>query len=147
VVGQIDGDAPLRDHMGERRADELIAEIGGILGGTIRLNDEAARVAGEQFAVVCPYTDERGAQIMAERVGNLVRDRDSDDPRTVSFGISSYPKHGTSADTLMQAARNALTEARDLGGDRAVAIFSADDAIQDRLRTHVDISVVAPEYS
>jgi diguanylate cyclase (GGDEF)-like protein len=146
VVGQIDGDAPLADRLGERRADELLAEVGGLLGNTIRLNDEAARVAGEQFAVVCPYTDERGATIMAERAASIVRERETDEKHTISFGIASYPKHGTSSEALMQAARYALDEARGLGGDRSVPIFSADDAIQERLRSDtIDIEVLATE--
>lgn len=146
VVGQLDGESPLREHLGDRRADELIAQVGGMIGKTIRLNDEAALVAGDQFAVVCPYTDERGATIMAERAGSIVRDHFAEVRQTISFGISSYPKHGTSAEALMQAARNALTEARDLGGDRSVPCFSADDAIQERLRHDtIDIEVLASE--
>jgi diguanylate cyclase (GGDEF)-like protein len=145
VVGQIDGEVPLSARLGERRADELIAEVGGLLGKTIRLNDEAARVAGEQFAVVCPYTDDRGATIMADRAAGVVRDRESGERHTISFGIASYPKHGTSSDALMQAARNALQEARDLGGDRSVAFFSANDSIQERLRSDIDIEVLATE--
>ncbi|HEX8744625.1 MAG TPA: GGDEF domain-containing protein [Thermoleophilaceae bacterium] len=147
VVGQIDGESPLSDELGERRADELVSEIGQLLGRTIRLNDEAARVGAEQFAVVCPYTDERGATIMAERAGSLVRERESDEPRTISFGIVSYPKHGTSVDALMQAARHALSEARGLGGDRAVSFFSTGDSIEERLRSDVDIEVVAADYN
>jgi diguanylate cyclase (GGDEF)-like protein len=148
VVGQIDGAAPLRGHVGDRHADELLSEIGRLLGKTIRLNDEAARVGDEQFAVVCPYTDDRGATIMAERVGAIVRERESDEPLTVSFGIASYPKHGTSSEALMLSARHALEEARGLGGDRAVTFFSAGDAIEERLRSDtVEISVVAAEYS
>ena len=145
VVGQVDGDTSLSERLGERRADELLAEVGGLLGKTIRLNDEAARVAGEQFAVVCPYTDERGATIMAERAANVVRDREGEEKHTISFGIASYPKHGTTPEACMQAARHALTEARGLGGDRSVQFFSADDAIQERLRTDIDIEVLATE--
>lgn len=145
VVGQIDGEAPLGDRLGARHADELIAEVGGLLGKTIRLNDEGARVAGEQFAVVCPYTDERGATIMAERAATVVRERDAEERHTISFGIASYPKHGTSPEAVMQAARHALTEARELGGDRSVQFFSADDAIQERLRGDIDIEVLATE--
>jgi diguanylate cyclase (GGDEF)-like protein len=148
VVAQLDGDAPLREHVGERRADELLADAGARLGKTIRLNDEAARVAEEQFAVVCPYTDDQGATIMAERAGSIVRDAIGGDTaldRTISFGIASYPKHGTSPEALMHAARSALTEARELGGDRAVTFFTAGDAIEERLRSDVEIEVLVSE--
>jgi diguanylate cyclase (GGDEF)-like protein len=148
VVGQLDGEAPLRDHLGERRADEMLADVGRRLGKTIRLNDEAARVAGEQFAVVCPYTDETGATIMAERAASLVRDAIGEKgaaDRTISFGIASYPKHGTSPEAVMHAARYALDEARGLGGDRAVTFYSVENSIEERLRSDVDIEVLVGE--
>jgi diguanylate cyclase (GGDEF)-like protein len=148
VVGQLDGDAPLREHLGDRRTDELLADVGARLGKTIRLNDEAARVADEQFVVVCPYTDETGATIMAERAGSLVREA-MDEPggpdRTISFGIASYPKHGTSPEAVMGAARHALEEARSLGGDRAVTFYSVENSIEERLRSDVDIEVLVSE--
>ena len=46
----------------------------------------------------------------------------------------------------MGAAREALDEARGLGGDRAVTFFSAGDSIEERLRSDVEIEVVAAEY-
>jgi diguanylate cyclase (GGDEF)-like protein len=149
VVGQLDGEAPLREHLGDRRTDELLADVGRRIGGTIRLNDEGARVEGEQFAVVCPYTDETGATIMAERAGSLVREAMNEEggpDRTISFGISSYPKHGTSSEAVMGAARSALAEARAQGGDRAVTYFSVENSIEERLRgSDIDIEVLVAE--
>jgi diguanylate cyclase (GGDEF)-like protein len=146
VVGQLDGEGPLADHVGSRRAEELLAEVGQRIGGTVRLNDEAARVAGEQFAVVCPYTDEKGAAIMAERAASIVREAyaDAETPHTMSFGVASYPKHGTSAEGLMHAVRHALDEARQLGGDRAVTFYSVENSIEERLRSDdVEIEILS----
>jgi diguanylate cyclase (GGDEF)-like protein len=122
----------------------VLSAVGAQLGGTIRLNDEGARVEDERFAVVCPYTDERGAAIMAERLGSLVRERyASGEGHTLSFGVASYPKHGASVKAVMHAARHALEEARALGGDRAVTFFSAENSIEERLRgSAVEIAVV-----
>jgi diguanylate cyclase (GGDEF)-like protein len=136
AMAQLDGSESLIERVGDRRAEEMLAEVGAEMGRTIRLNDEAARLDDERFAVICPYTDERGATIMAERVGTLIRDRYGDTPaaHTLSFGISSYPKHGAGRDALLHAARQALEEARTLGGDRAVTSFSAENSIEERLR-------------
>ena len=136
AMAQIDGGGHLRDELGERRADELLAAIGREIGGTVRLNDEAARIRDEYFVIVCPYTDERGTAIMAERIATLVRERyrDADVSHTLSFGVASYPKHGAAADALLHAVRQALDEARALGGDRAVTHFSAENSIEERLR-------------
>ena len=147
VIGQVDGQGTIRERLG-RRADEVLARVGRTLGGTIRLNDEAARVDDELFAIVCPYTDERGAAIMAERIGTLVREDSAagDSPQTLSFGVGSYPKHGASADTVLRAVRHALLEARGLGGDRAVTFYSAENSIEDRLRgSGVELQVLDAE--
>lgn len=147
VVGQLDGEAPLADRFGANRADEILADVGARIGSTIRLNDEGGRVEGEQFAVVCPYTDERGAAIMAERAASIVRDAyaEASPPHTMSFGIASYPKHGTSTEAIMQSARHALGEARQLGGDRAVTFYSVENSIEERLRSDIDIEVVTAD--
>jgi diguanylate cyclase (GGDEF)-like protein len=148
VIAALDGEGSLRERLGERRADEVLAAVGGDLGGTIRLNDEAARVDDEFFTVICPYTDERGAAIMAERIGTLIRERyaGEEPAHTLSFGVASYPKHGASADALGHAVRYALAEARSLGGDRAVTFFSAENSIEERLRgSAVDLEVIEDE--
>jgi diguanylate cyclase (GGDEF)-like protein len=150
AIAEVDGSGDLRRSLGERKAEEVIATVGAKLGGTIRLADEAALIEGERFAVVCPYTDERGAAIMAERVGSIVREyfKGTDSRYTLSFGVASYPKHGASADAVMHAARHALGEARELGGDRAVMFYSAENSIEERLRgDDVEIEVVTAESS
>jgi diguanylate cyclase (GGDEF)-like protein len=136
VAARIDGDGSLRERVGDRKADELLAAVGREIGGTIRLNDEAARIEDELFAIACPYTDEQGAVVMAERVGALVRERCSTEEGTtsLSFGVASYPKHGAASDAVMHAVEQALGEARALGGDRAVTYFSAENSIEERLR-------------
>jgi diguanylate cyclase (GGDEF)-like protein len=136
VVARVDGEGSLHERLGERAADELLAAVGREIRGTIRLNDEAARIDGELFPIVCPYTDEQGAVVMAERIGALVRDRCPTEagPTTLSFGVASYPKHGAATDAIMHAVRQALDEARALGGDRAVTYFSAENSIEERLR-------------
>jgi len=148
ALARIDGDGRLRERVDDRRADELLSEIGGEIGGTVRLNDEGARIDDEHFAIVCPYTDEQGGVVMAERIASLVRERygDSDAPQTLSFGVASYPKHGSGSDALMHAVRQALDEARMLGGDRAVTFFSSESSIEERLRgADVSLEVLTSE--
>ncbi|MBV9213314.1 MAG: GGDEF domain-containing protein [Actinobacteria bacterium] len=150
VIAELDGPGEVRQRLGERRTDDVLATVATKIGGAIRLADEAALIEGERFAVICPYTDERGAAIMAERVGSIVREHfaRAGSPQTLSFGVASYPKHGASLDAVMHAARHALGEAQQLGGDRAVMFFSAENSIEERLRgAEVDISVIVAEPS
>jgi diguanylate cyclase (GGDEF)-like protein len=148
AMARIDGEMALRDRLGDRRADEVLSAIGREIGGTIRLNDEGARIEDDHFVVICPYTDERGTAIMAERIGTLVRERyrGAELPFTVSFGVASYPKHGAGADALLHAARQSLDEARALGGDRTVTYFSTENSIEERLRgAGPDLDVIVTE--
>jgi diguanylate cyclase (GGDEF)-like protein len=151
AMARIDGDMHLRDRLGDRHADEVLGSIGREIGGTIRLNDEGARIEDECFVVICPYTDERGTAIMAERIGTLVRERyrGTELPFTVSFGVASYPKHGATDDALLHAVRQSLDEARALGGDRTVTYFSTENSIEERLRgagPTLDVIVTEPGH-
>ena len=150
AIAKVDGEGSLRGRIGDRRADEVLAAIGRVLGRTIRLNDEGARIEDELLAVICPYTDEQGAVVMAERIASLVRERyaGSDSPHTLSFGVASYPKHGAGSDALLHAVRQALDEARTLGGARAVTYFSAENSIEERLRgsdVSLEVLTAGPE--
>ena len=151
AMAQVDGETSLRERLGDRQADEVLAAIGREIDGTVRLNDEGARIDDEYFVVICPYTDERGTAIMAERIGTLVRERyhGAELPFTVSFGVASYPKHGAAGDALLHAARQSLEEARGLGGDRTVTYFSAENSIEERLRgagPTLDVIVAEPGH-
>jgi putative nucleotidyltransferase with HDIG domain len=86
-------------------------------------------VGGEEFAVLAPDCDEHGAFMLAERIRAAVHDavmaRDPGSPLTISFGISTFPLHGQSADALLRTADQALYAAKRLGRNRSV-ISSAD---------------------
>ena len=151
AMARVDGEMPLRERLGDRDADEVLATIGREIDGTIRLNDEGARIDDEYYVVVCPYTDERGTAIMAERIGTLVRERyrDATLPFTLSFGVASYPKHGAGGDAVLHAVRQSLDEARALGGDRTVTYFSTENSIEERLRgagPELDVIVTEPGH-
>jgi HD-GYP domain-containing protein (c-di-GMP phosphodiesterase class II) len=82
--------------------------------------DSAARMGGEEFALVLPDTDEHGGYVIAERLRRAARDAFSTAPveLTVSFGVAAYPHHGSDAEQLLVAADKALYVAKELGRDR-----------------------------
>jgi putative nucleotidyltransferase with HDIG domain len=90
--------------------------------------DSAARVGGEEFAVLAPDADEHGAYMLAERIRAAVHEALSAQEEaalTISFGISTFPLHGQSADGLLRTADQALYAAKRLGRNRSV-ISSAE---------------------
>jgi diguanylate cyclase (GGDEF)-like protein len=125
VLGDLDHFKQINDRFGHPRGDEVLRRSGEILEATNRRIDLAARVGGEEFAVLLPDSDERGAHIAAERMRRAIRDGFADDamPLTISFGIASFPAHGDDTDDLMESADQALYTAKEIGRDCSV-IFS-----------------------
>jgi len=87
--------------------------------------DMAARLGGEEFAVLLPGTDEAGAAMMAQRVCDAVRDLalpHADEAGhfvTVSVGAAVVmPIDGNCAASLIELADRALYVAKREGRDR-----------------------------
>ena len=79
--------------------------------------------------MLAPDCDENGAYMLAERIRAAVHEalvaRRRTTPLTISFGISTFPLHGQSADALLRTADQALYAAKRLGRNRSV-ISSAE---------------------
>jgi diguanylate cyclase (GGDEF)-like protein len=129
VLGDLDHFKQVNDRLGHPRGDEVLRRAGEILRSTNRRIDLAARVGGEEFAVLLPDSDERGAHVAAERMRRAIREGFADDPvpLTISFGIASFPMHGETTDDLMESADQALYTAKEIGRDCSV-IFAPESA-------------------
>jgi diguanylate cyclase (GGDEF)-like protein len=125
LLGDLDHFKQVNDSLGHPRGDEVLRRAGEILRSTNRRIDLAARVGGEEFAVLLPDSDERGAHVAAERMRRAIREGFADEsfPLTISFGIASFPTHGANTDDLMESADQALYTAKEIGRDCSV-IFS-----------------------
>ncbi|NIQ10164.1 MAG: GGDEF domain-containing protein, partial [Gammaproteobacteria bacterium] len=55
--------------------DSVLQSLGEIITQSLRENDLAFRYGGEEFAVILPGTDEKGAQFVAERIRSSVEEK------------------------------------------------------------------------
>jgi len=122
VVADVDRFKSVNDSLGHGAGDIALRAVGDAIGRAKRRFDSAARVGGEEFAVVVPDTDEHGAYMLAERIRASV---EREARVTVSLGVACSPLHGTTTDALLQAADHALYAAKRLGRNRSV-ISSAE---------------------
>ena len=127
IVGDLDRFKRLNDEHGHQAGDEALRRIGRATRLVKRRFDTAARVGGEEFALLAPDCDEHGAYMLAERIRSEVERgfTDPGSPLTISFGIATYPLHGQSAEALLLAGDQALYAAKRLGRNRSV-ISSAE---------------------
>jgi diguanylate cyclase (GGDEF)-like protein/putative nucleotidyltransferase with HDIG domain len=127
IVGDLDGFKAVNDRLGHQAGDLALQTLAEELGKWKRRIDMAARLGGEEFALLLPETDERGAFLVAERLRRATQRSfaDWEMPLTISFGVATFPDHGADADMVLRAADQALYAAKDLGKDRTV-IFSAE---------------------
>ncbi len=82
--------------------------------------DHIGRMGGDEFMMVLPDTDARGAVRVCRRVARYI-EKTKDQPGeglpvpTLSFGIAVYPNCGSSADELIRMADLAMYEAKAVG--------------------------------
>ncbi|MEV4809696.1 diguanylate cyclase [Micromonospora avicenniae] len=117
----------VNDTYGHPAGDTVLTEFARRLRGEIREVDLAFRQGGEEFVLLLPETDARGAAIVAERLGAAIRDTSmpvesrpgSPVPVrvTVSIGIAVYPDHASTGQQVLEAADDALYAAKAAGRD------------------------------
>lgn len=131
LMGDLDHFKRVNDLLGHPAGDERLRKFASLLLAGKRRIDAAARMGGEEFALLLPETDEHGAYVIAERLRHAVRDAFAPDQLaiTVSFGVAAYPNHGATGDQLLQAADQALYVAKELGRDRT-AIYRPEVTAQ-----------------
>jgi diguanylate cyclase (GGDEF)-like protein len=129
LLGDLDGFKGVNDRFGHEAGDGVLRQVAEDMLKWKRRVDTPARIGGEEFALLLPETDERGAFLVAERLRRATHRSFAEDPLgvTISFGVASYPEHGQELRALMRAADRALYAAKDLGKDRT-AIFSPEVA-------------------
>src|SRR5215210_5097458 len=129
IVGDLDSFSAVNERQGHAAGDTALQLVASDCLKWKRRIDQVARIGGEEFAVLLPETDERGAFIVAERLRRATHRTFSEAAVrvTISFGVASSPLHGTDAVGLLRAADRAVAAAKELGSDRSV-IYSDEVA-------------------
>ena len=105
------------DRFGHRAGDMALAETGAALLGAVRDVDVVCRYGGEEFAILLPETDARGAYVAAENVRDAVREhRFCDDE-----GGPGVPAHGERRLRDLPSARSRLRRTAARSGRCAVS--------------------------
>ena len=110
------------DTRGHLAGDEVLAAMGSVIRDATRDPDVPGRFGGEEFIVLLPDCDLKGAVDAGERVRTrLAREVFEGGEVTVSIGAAEYPTHGDTSAALIAEADAALYAAKRAGRDRVMA--------------------------
>ncbi len=110
--------------------DKLLKSFANLFLRNSRLNDLVGRIEEDQFVLILPHTDKKGAAIKAERLRRMIESADfskvlnKQRQFTVSIGVSEYPSICHDAEAMIQTAEDALYQVKKTGDNR-VCLSSA----------------------
>jgi len=124
IILDVDNFKRFNDTFGHGAGDTMLNSMAKLLRSRTRAGGIASRYGGEEFTLVMPEATLESTRVRAEQLRREVKQLQVQyESRvlgqiTLSLGVASFPQHGSSAQSLLQAADSALYEAKHGGRDR-----------------------------
>lgn len=119
VIFDIDLFKIINDTYGHNIGDIVLKKLADVVKSQLRINDSIARWGGEEFALLLPNTNLKGACELAEKLKYHINAIDFGNKLFIScsFGVAQY-HHSESIEQLFKNADTALYRAKELGRNR-----------------------------
>jgi len=108
VIGDLDGLKKINDAYGHKMGDKFIMSTAQILKNTSRSEDVAARIGGDEFAVILPKTDAESVhkycQRIRENIDKFNQQNDLPQELSISLGASVLKNSSQSLDEIFNEA-------------------------------------------
>ncbi|MDQ8044465.1 MAG: EAL domain-containing protein [Solirubrobacteraceae bacterium] len=119
----------INDLHGHAVGDTMLRELAEIITTVVDPRDPAARIAGDEFAVLCvggPTSARASAAALLEQVRSRSGERrEGRPPMTISIGLAEVDPVMDDVDDVLMRADMALYEAKEWGRDRVVEAASS----------------------
>jgi diguanylate cyclase (GGDEF)-like protein len=126
VMADVDHFKAYNDEHGHPAGDEALKCVALVLRESLRDVDSVARYGGEEFFVLLPETTAEDAADLAKRVrSQLAKYVPPAGAVTLSCGVAECPLNGLNGEALIDAADEALYEAKNGGRDRVAVARTA----------------------
>jgi diguanylate cyclase (GGDEF)-like protein len=118
VLFELDGFRTLSQRLGPRSADEVLLHIAGVFRSNVRASDVIGRYGGEAFGMLLRGANASGATILARNLHRVLGEQPARTsvgelvPVQVNVGTAIFPRDGTTAAELAQAADRGLSGKR-----------------------------------
>lgn len=117
-VADVNGLKEVNDQQGHAAGDELLRRAARVLQRVVRADDMLARIGGDEFAGLLPYTDEDAAGRFCARVRAAVVAHNADrpgQPLSIALGIATA-KPDENLEATLRAADGRMYEDKKTGG-------------------------------
>ena len=104
----------VNDQFGHLSGSRVLIEVVDVIKPKLRRMDKIFRFGGDEFTVSLPETDQKGAIGTGHRLREAIRAHrfqpveGAEVSLTASFGVATYPEDGTSGETLLRHADEAM---------------------------------------
>jgi diguanylate cyclase (GGDEF)-like protein len=119
IMMDLDGFKRVNDHGGHLEGDKVLAAVAALLDARSRQSNVVARYGGDEFAILMPEATTEQAEILAERLrvaleaDNFLRAHGV----TASFGIATFPDHGSTPGDILSVADSGMYLAKHHSGN------------------------------
>jgi len=113
----VDDFKDINDRLGHAAGDEVLVSIATALRSGTRVSDVAARIGGDEFALVIPEADETAAHATLERVREGVAEaaRAAGTPVTLSIGATCFRTVPETDDAMLRSVDDLMYEVKRTG--------------------------------
>lgn len=119
ILLDMDDFRDINNNFGHSEGDKVLIEFSSFLQTNIREVDNLVRYGGDEFLILMPNTDEKGAIELAQRIlNNLNEIKILGYQICCSIGFSVFPDDGTIAETLINQADSLMYQAKKQGKSR-----------------------------
>ncbi len=128
IMIDIDDFKLINDRFGHLYGDEYLKQLAGLILGSLRDQDIAGRIGGEEFLIILPETAIEGAFQLAVRIRKTVEEfvlryQNAEIRTTISAGVCQYEKGINDVKEFLDLADQAMYEAKKSEKNKVMQAF------------------------
>ncbi len=137
LLFDIDNFKRINDSLGHKAGDIVLVQTGKLISDVLRDSDYFFRLGGDEFTVIInDFKSESEIKILTKRIQKALRSSIEVDELSfhisLSIGISLFPEHGTSMETLQKSADIAMYQSKKDGKNR-FSFFAQDSGSSSKI--------------
>ncbi len=135
----------INDEHGHSFGDIAIKTVANILKSNARAIDIPARMGGEEFNVLLPGIDSKGAAIAAERIRRAIEEKELDTIGhiTASIGVATFLEHSENIEELLELTDQAMYASKRNGRNKVTLAKSISETSWQEIAINTFIDILS----